>query len=121
MNKKSTSPVYTTHPGELILDELRERKMTQRQLAELSGIKTSILSETIHGKRAISLNMAVALEKALGISADYWMSLQTQYNIDNAAIQGRKNKKETVSVTIPASDIGLLKEIAHKFGWACLF
>ena len=64
--------------------------------------------------------MAVALEKALGIPADMWMNLQTQYNLDSAHIAERDNRMETVSVTIPVRDKDLLKEIARKFGWACM-
>ena len=77
MNKKNLTPFVATHPGEMIKDELKERGMTQKQLAAETGIKPSVLSETINGKRSVSLNVAVALEKALGIPADIWMNLQT--------------------------------------------
>lgn len=56
MNKESLTPFVATHPGEMIKDELKERKMTQKQLAEQTGIKASVLSETINGKRSVSLN-----------------------------------------------------------------
>ena len=49
-----------------------------------------------------------------------WMNLQTQYNLDSAHIAERDNRRETVSVTIPVEDKNLLKEIARKFGWACM-
>ena len=120
MNKKQI-PFIATHPGELIKDELKERDMTQKQLAELTGIKPSVLSETINGKRSISLNVAVALEKALGIPAEVWMNLQTQFNLDSTQIVEREKQKETVSVTIPVSDRNLLREVSRKFGWACMF
>lgn len=79
-------PVFATHPGEMIKDELEARKMTQKQLSELTGIKPSVLSETINGKRPLSLNNAVLLEKALGIPTEVWMNLQSQYEIDQAHI-----------------------------------
>ena len=120
MNKKQT-PFIATHPGELIKDELKERKLTQKELSEMTGIKPSVLSETINGKRSVSLNVAVALEKALGISAEVWMNLQTQYDLDSAQIAEREKQKETVSITIPVSDRNLLREISRKFGWACMF
>ena len=82
MNKKNLTPVEATHPGEMIKDELKERGMTQKQLSEQTGIKPSVLSETITGKRSVSLSVAVALEKALGIPADIWMNLQIQYDLD---------------------------------------
>ncbi len=121
MNKSNTKPIIATHPGELIKDELQERGMTQKQLAAATGIKTSVLSETINGKRAISQNVAIALENALGISAEMWMNLQVQYNLDTIAASARNNAKETVRVTIPHGDMNLLRELARKFGWACLF
>ena len=75
-------PLVATHPGELIKDELKSRKMSQKQLAQLSGIAESVISEIINGKRSVSHNTAIALEKALKIPADYWMCLQTQYDLD---------------------------------------
>ena len=113
-------PIIATHPGELIKDELKERKMTQKQLANETGIKPSVLSETINGKRSISLNVAVALERVLGIPADMWMNLQTQYDLDSANIAERDNQRETISVTIPVRDRNLFRELARKFGWACM-
>ncbi|MBP5513659.1 MAG: HigA family addiction module antidote protein [Bacteroidaceae bacterium] len=120
MNKKDLTPIIATHPGELIKDELKERNMTQKQLASETGIKPSVLSETINGKRNISLNVAVALERVLGIPADMWMNLQTQYDLDSAHIAERDNQRETISVTIPVRDRNLFRELARKFGWACV-
>ena len=121
MNKKELIPFLATHPGELIKDELIERRMTQKQLAIAAGIAESVLSETINGKRNISLNTALALEKALGISADYWMNMQTQYDLDSSAIAERESQKEKATVVIPIRDHRLLQEVARKFGWACKF
>ena len=120
MNKDNITPFVATHPGEMIKDELRERKLTQKQLALETGIKPSVLSETINGKRPVSKNVALALEQALGISADIWMNLQTQYDLDSVRIAEGNNLRETVSITIPVNDRNLLKEIARKFGWACM-
>ena len=120
MNKDNITPFVATHPGEMIKDELRERKLTQKQLALETGIKPSVLSETINGKRPVSKNMALALEQTLGIPADIWMNLQTQYDLDSVRIAEGNNLRETVSVTIPINDRNLLKEIARKFGWACM-
>ena len=94
--------------------------MTQKQLAAEMGVKPSVLSETINGKRAVSVHMALALEKALEIPADIWINLQVTYDLDVASIAERENQRETVTVTIPMRDRGLLKEIARKFGWACM-
>ena len=121
MSKKVLIPFEATHPGEMIKDELKARGMTQKKLAEEAGVKPSVLSETINGKRSISLSVAVALEKALGIPADMWMNMQTQYDLDSANIAERDNQRQTVSVTIPMRDRNLLRELVRKFGWACVF
>ena len=121
MSKKELTPFVATHPGEMIKDERKERGMTQKQLANLTGIKPSVLSETINGKRSVSLSVAVALEKALGIPADIWMNLQTQHDLDKANIAARDNQHETVTVTIPVRDRNLLQELVRKFDWACVF
>ena len=127
MNKKDIIPFKATHPGEMIKDEIKERGMTQKKLAELTGIKASVLSETINGKRPVSLNVALALEKALDIPADIWMNMQTQYNIDSAniidsaSIAKRDSEHQTVTVTIPVRDHNLLQELVRRFGWACVF
>ena len=120
MNKESLTPFVATHPGEMIKDELKERNMTQKQLTAESGIKASVLSETINGKRSVSLSVAVAIEKVLGVPADVLMNMQTQYDLDTANIASRSNENETVEVIIPVRDRNLLKEIARKFGWACM-
>ena len=104
-----------------MLEKMDELSMTQKQLAAETGIKPSVLSETINGKRSVSLSVAVALEKALGISADIWMNMQTQYDLDTANITERDNQRQTVSITIPMRDRNLLQELVRKFGWACVF
>ncbi|MBR6592651.1 MAG: HigA family addiction module antidote protein [Prevotella sp.] len=113
------TPYISTHPGELIKDELKERGMTQKQLAMETGIKPSVLSETINGKRNLSLNVAITLEKALDIPADIWMNMQTQYELDSAMISERDNQRETITITIPVRDRNLLRELVRNFGWVC--
>ncbi|MGP1465812.1 HigA family addiction module antitoxin [Prevotella koreensis] len=120
MSKNLKTPFSATHPGELIKDELKERKMTQKELSEATGVKPSVLSETINGKRGISLSVALSLEKVFGIPADIWLNMQTNYDIDSANIAECDNARETIAVTIPVSDRMLLKEIVRKFGWACM-
>lgn len=117
MNHKQI-PFVATHPGELIRDELRERHMTQKALALETGIKTSILCDTIHGKRPISIGVAKALEKALDIPVYIWINLQTQYDLDSANIIKRNIETETIKITIPSTDKTLVKELSRKFGWA---
>lgn len=94
MTTKNLVPFEATHPGTLIKDELDVRHdITQKDLATLLGVKPSFLNEIIKGKRPITADIAILLEKTLGISADYWMKFQSQYEIDLARIKEKNIKK----------------------------
>ena len=92
MNNNRRTPFIATHPGELIKDEIKARGITQKRLSEISGISPSILSETIKGRRSISLNMALALENSLDIPAEIWLNLQDQYDLDSTDNYSRKHR-----------------------------
>ncbi|MCI9607492.1 MAG: HigA family addiction module antidote protein [Muribaculaceae bacterium] len=84
MIANNLTPFEPTHPGELIRDELEERNMTQVKLAERIGVSPSLLNEVVNGKRGINTELALLLEAALGISADMWLKLQADYNMQVA-------------------------------------
>lgn len=72
---------YAVSVGAMLSDGLSAMHMTQKELAEKIGVSRSIISEIISGKRKMSLAIAIALEPIFGISPDYWMNLQNQYEI----------------------------------------
>ncbi len=87
-------PFEATHPGVLIKDELEARNdINQKDLAKELGVKPSFLNEIIKGKRPVTADFAVVLEKIFGIPADYWMKFQTQYEIDKARIKQKNIDK----------------------------
>ena len=102
MNKKETIkltkemlPSEATHPGELIADEIEYRNIKQKDLAETMNIAPNVLSEIIHGKRNLTAELALKLEKAIDIDAAYWMRLQVKYEIDTIRIKHRKEIKQS--------------------------
>lgn len=66
-----------TPPGGLLREELAERKISQTAFAGRLGMRQSYLNEILQGKRKISVQIALKLEKELGVSAEFWMGLQT--------------------------------------------
>ena len=46
-NKPELKPFFSTHPGELLLDEMKERKISQIKIATQTGVKASFLNEII--------------------------------------------------------------------------
>ncbi len=92
--KKELIPAQATHPGVLIKDEIDATpNLNQKILAKQLDVKPSFLNEIIKGKRPITPDIAVSLEAALGISAEYWIRFQSQYEIDLARRKERNIEK----------------------------
>jgi addiction module HigA family antidote len=72
------------HPGELLLEEVEERKLKKMDFAKSIGLLPGNLSELFKGKRNINARLAVKLETVLGISAEYWLGLQSKYDLSIA-------------------------------------
>jgi len=87
MKTNTTTPYEATHPGTLIADEIEARGLKQKDVAMELGVANTYLNEVIKGKRAITADFALLLEKSFGISAEYWMRFQTQYEIDQARLK----------------------------------
>jgi HTH-type transcriptional regulator/antitoxin HigA len=72
------------HPGEFLLEEIKERGLKKTDFAAEIKMLPGNLSELFSGKRNITAIIAVRLEKELGISAEYWIGLQTAYDLSKA-------------------------------------
>jgi HTH-type transcriptional regulator/antitoxin HigA len=68
-------------PGEFIKDELEARGWTQETLAEITGIPGPVISNIVKGKRAISVEIASQFAAAFGTTAQFWMNLETSYQL----------------------------------------
>ncbi|MEX8547488.1 MAG: HigA family addiction module antitoxin [Mucilaginibacter sp.] len=72
------------HPGEFLLEEIEERKLKKADFARTIGLLPGHLSELFKGKRNINARLAIRLEKALDVSAEYWLGLQSTYDLASA-------------------------------------
>jgi len=110
------------HPGMMIRPELEERGISQKEFAKMLGTQPSHLSEVLNGKRAITTDLAMKIENAIGLPAKILLSAQAQYELESAGSNIAEDKQhETVIVTIPVRDRSLLQELVRRFGWACVF
>ena len=69
------------HPGEVLEEEILARGLTRAAFAMDIKMYPSHMSDILKGKRNITEKIALRLEGALGISAEFWMRLQVTYNI----------------------------------------
>ncbi len=88
---KDLIPKYATHPGAVLLDELRARNIKQSVFCRRHNLNPVILNEIIKGKRSVTAKTALQLDEALGISAEFWMRLQSMYELDKERIKQKKH------------------------------
>ena len=68
------------HPGETIADVLSERGITQAELAKRTGIPAACIDDILAGRSSISNQVALALERTLGVPRSFWLNLQANYD-----------------------------------------
>jgi addiction module HigA family antidote len=79
-SRKAFPPV---HPGEVILHDYREPlEMSQYALAKALSITPARVGEIVRGKRAISPDTALRLARYFGTSAEFWMGMQAQFDLE---------------------------------------
>lgn len=88
MIANNLEPSEPVHPGEMIRDEIQSRGISQKKLAEQTGIPYTALNEVLNCKRPVSTEYALLLEAALGIEAGIWIRTQADYDM----ITAKRNK-----------------------------
>jgi len=74
-----------THPGEVLSEDfLKPLGMSQYALAKALGVPEIRISEVVHGKRAITPDTALRLARYFGTSAEFWLGMQTSYDLELA-------------------------------------
>ena len=89
------------HPGEVLNEEfLLPMGVTQYRLAKAIGVDARRIHAIVHGERAITAETALLLSRFFGNSAEFWMGLQGQYDLETAADR-LSQRLETVTAHVP--------------------
>lgn len=81
----TTEKLAPIHPGEVLMEDFVQGfGITQNKLAVSIGVPPRRINEIVHGKRAITADTALRLGKYFGTSAQFWLNLQTHYDLDLA-------------------------------------
>ncbi len=96
------------HPGEILADELEETGLTAKRLADVIEVPPNRLYQLVAGKRNMTADTALRLSQYFGMSADFWMNLQSSYELDLAREKSGKAihripKRSEMSVPRPAA------------------
>ena len=83
MRKRKLKPV---HPGEILMEEfLKPMELTQNRLARDLGVPPRRINEIVLGKRGITADTALRLARYFGMSPEFWLGLQMDYELDTEA------------------------------------
>lgn len=85
-NKNQFEPNYAISPGEILLDELEIRSMSQKELSKRTGISEKHLISILKAKSAITPETAIKFERAIGMPAEYWLNLESHYQETKARL-----------------------------------
>lgn len=90
VSKKENSefmPTVAIPPGDTIKENMDYLGMSQKELAARLGITEKHLSNIINGNSPITYDTALKLESVIGPSADFWMNLETRYQLNKARLE----------------------------------
>ena len=78
------------HPGEILADELEQTGLSAKKLADVIEVPPNRLYQILAGKRNLTADTALRLSQYFGMSADFWMNLQSAYELDLARKESGK-------------------------------
>ena len=81
------------HPGEHLAEELRELEMSAAELARRLDVPTNRVTQILNGRRAITADTALRLAHFFGTSPEFWLNLQSLYEIRQAQQKSGKSIK----------------------------
>ena len=71
------------HPGEILMEEfLKPMGISQYRLAKDTNVSPRRINEIVHGQRSITADTALRLGRFFGMSPQFWLNLQTRYDLE---------------------------------------
>jgi HTH-type transcriptional regulator/antitoxin HigA len=87
-------PDYAVLPGETLREAMEERGMAQKELADRTELSRKTINEILNGKAPISPGTAAKLAPVFGMPAEFWTSLEANYQQRKAVLERRKSMAE---------------------------
>src|SRR5271157_5619373 len=74
-------PRPAIHPGEILVEELTELGVSPTELSRQINVPPNRVTQIIHGRRSVTGDTALRLARWFGTSAQFWLNLQSAYDI----------------------------------------
>jgi addiction module HigA family antidote len=88
-----TMAIAAIHPGEHLGEELKELGLSAAELARKMNVPTNRVTQILNGTRAITGDTALRLAHFFGTSAQFWLNLQSLYDLRLAEEKAGKSIK----------------------------
>ena len=97
---RPANKLRAVHPGEILAEELRELSLTARAFAAALKVPHNRISAILNGQRGISADTALRLAAYFGTEPQFWMNLQTRYDLETTheALADRLDQEVRVHV-----------------------
>ena len=92
-----------THPGSVLREELRARDMSANQLALAIRVPANRVTAILRGDRAVSAETALRLGRYFGTGPEFWMNLQSRYDVSVVVSERGQLIEEEVPVAAVVS------------------
>jgi addiction module HigA family antidote len=100
--KSKLAPV---HPGEILREEfMQPLGLSQTRLGRDLGVSPRRINEIVHGKRSITADTALRLSRYFGTSAEFWLGLQADHDLDVASDRLSDRIDREVKVFAPITE-----------------
>jgi antitoxin HigA-1 len=86
-------PIVAIHPGEHLAEELEALELSAAELARKMNVPTNRVTQILNGTRAITGDTALRLAHFFGTSAEFWLNLQSLYDLRLAEEKAGKSIK----------------------------
>jgi len=86
-------PIVAIHPGEHLAEELEALDMSAAELARKIRVPTNRVTQILNGTRAVTGDTALRLAHFFGTSAQFWLNLQSLYELRLAQQKAGKSIK----------------------------
>lgn len=90
-------PAEVFPPGEILRDELEARNWSQVQFADIIGRPTRLINEIVNNKRGVSPDTALDFAAAFHTSAQFWLNLDSAYQLFKASLEERNERDELIA------------------------
>ena len=111
-----TVKIPPLHPGVVLYEDfLQPLKISQNQIARDLGVSPRRINEIIHGKRSVTANTALRFSLYFGNSAQFWMGLQMDFDLDMAEdqfldklkVEVSHSRAETIKAMIASGEVAV--------------